>query len=225
MCRFGFLLYIIPSLFLHAQVKEKVKIDRRLADTSAPYIFALDNLPRRHVTTVNLAALFALNGHFTYEWRALNFLGFKLQAMGGRFRQLSTMPLLPYRVRSYLVGTSADLVFYPLKKAPRGLYFTVGGGYRWYDSDIPYLALIAPDMYFVAHGFKSFHLISASTGVGWQFIAGNWFVINPYMGLSLNKQDGVRIRGKVSDYVKDFTVPGTSLLAFRFGLFLGLAFK
>jgi hypothetical protein len=205
------------------QNKEKPKIDRRLRDTSARYIFPLDNLPRRHTTGLNILGLFAQNAHAFYEWRALPILGLRQQVMIGRFREPSSDPEIPFKVRAFVVGGGTELAIYPFRKAPRGSYLAAGGTYRWYNAEI-LLPNTSPATGFFT-GRKKLHLLSASVVAGWQFIAGNWFVMNPFLGAAWNFSLLHAAEGSDQEAVRQARIAGTGPVSFRFGLILGLAFK
>lgn len=208
---------------LWCQRKEKVKIDRSLRDTSAQYIFPLDNLPRRHTTGLNILGLFAQNAHIFYEWRALPFLGIRQQVMVGRFREPSSDPAIPFTIRSFVAGGGSELVVYPFRKAPRGPYLGVGGSYRWYRAEI--LLPLEPPGEGYDEGRKKLHLLSASLIAGWQFIAGNWFVINPFAGVARNFPYIYEVSGANPEAIRNTRIAGTGTFSVRFGLNVGLAFK
>lgn len=221
------LLTVGLSIFIaqpaRCQKKEKIKIDRRLRDTSARYVFPLDNLPRRHTTGLNILGLFAQNAHVFYEWRALPVVGLRQQVMIGRFREPSSDPDIPFKVRAFVLGGGTELAIYPYRKAPRGPYLALGGTYRWYNAEI--LIPAAPPATGYSSGRKKLHLLSASVLCGWQFIAGNWFVINPYLGAGLNYPILQAIEGTDQEAVRRTRIAGTGQISARFGLILGLAFK
>lgn len=213
-----------PSLLL-AQKKDKIKIDRSLRDTSARYVFHLDNLPRRHVVGFNILALFARNAHVFYEWRARSFLGLRQQVIAGRFSQPSPRTEVPYKVQSTLLGYGLELVFYPLNRAPRGPYLAFGGSYRWFNARIPVITDDPSPESSLPLVRKKISMFSTSVVAGWQFIAGNWFVVNPFSGAALNFPFTYFQEIPVPDYQDQVRVPGTAPVTVRFGLLLGLAIK
>lgn len=208
---------------LWSQKKEKVKIDRRLRDTSARYIFPLDNLPRRHTTGLNLLGLFAQNAHIFYEWKSFPSLGLRQQVLIGRFREPASDPEIPFKIRAFVAGGGTELVLYPFGKAPRGPYLAAGGSYRWYDAEIS-IPNAAPATGYTT-GRKKLHLLSVSAVTGWQFIAGNWFVINPFVGAARNFSFLHIVSGAYEEAVRQARIAGTGQISVRFGLIVGLAFK
>lgn len=218
-------LWVGMVLPLWAQKPPKPKIDRRLRDTSAKYIFPLENQPLRHVIGMNIIGLFARNAHLFYEWKALPQLSLRQQAMAGRVRQPADESSLPFRVRTLILGYGLEAVVYPWGKAPRGPWFSLGGTYRWYAAEVPYRFFHPNGQSEVRSGRHKMHLWSAMCLVGVQFIAGNWFVITPYTGAAYNWGKSVSLVAPDPELVAAVRLPGTAPWTLRGGIILGLAFK
>ncbi|MCX7767672.1 MAG: hypothetical protein N2110_01435 [Flavobacteriales bacterium] len=208
-----------------AQKTPKPKIDRRLRDTSVKYIFPLENQPRRHVIGLNIFGLFARNAHLFYEWKILSRLSVRQQAMAGRVRQPADDPSLPFRVRTLILGYGIEAIGYPWGKAPRGPWLSLGGTYRWYAAEVPYQAPLPGGQSEVRYAQHKMHLWSAMGLVGFQFIAGNWFVVAPYAGAAYNRSNTVTLVALDPELAEGVRLPGTAPWTIRGGIILGLAFK
>lgn len=208
--RFLIGLFILPALAF-AQKKSKDGIERNLRDTSAKFHYSWDKKPIRHVIHWNPASTFVLTGVLGYEVKVHKRASLLLRGLYGSYSVNSTsftQACAFLEPRVYVLGT-----------APRGLYVSPYLRYRWFKAnDIVTINGITNTQTMKAH--------SASIGVtiGWQWILGNWFMVNPYVGGAWNYHS---VQSTTPNYTDRFYLSslGFTPVTFRWGVCMGLGFK
>jgi hypothetical protein len=203
-------LILFPAL-IFAQKKSKNGIERNLRDTSAKFNYSWDKKPIRHVIHWNPASTFVLTGVLGYEIKVHKRASILVRGLYGSYSLNSTS----FRQACAFVEPR----IYVLATAPRGLYVSPYLRYRWFEAtDIVTINGITNAQTMKANSY------SVGLTLGWQWILGNWFMVNPYIGGAWNYHN---IQSSTPNYNDRFYLSslGFTPVSFRWGVCLGLAFK
>jgi hypothetical protein len=212
----------VGGLNLFAQGRKPAQ--RPPKDTLVKSIFKWEKEPRKNMIQWNFLSTFVLAGNFSYERILSKHVGLLIGGYAGKYTLSSRSDSLPFDAQIFGTGGTLEIKLYPLGSAGRGFYLSPYSSFRFFKLNSPYI--ISPPGAEYTYGAKkaeSFNL-SAGVTVGYRWILGNWFIINPYLGAGYNvSRFHFFEEAQKADFNTRFIFTGPYEI--RFGLNLGIALK
>lgn len=221
-------LVLMPFLLFSQQdikAPKQERLKRMEEDSIDKKAFICDKEPRKNIVQWNFLSTFVLAGNFSYERVISKHTAILVGGYAGKYTLSSPGGILPYDTDIFATGGYLELKVFPLGKSPRGPYVAPYGLFRFFKLKAPILTGTAPDgeYTFGARRAESFNLSTGLT-LGYRWILGNWFVVNPYLGAGYNiPRFHYFDEAEFGDFntnlifVKNYEI--------RFGLNLGIALK
>ncbi len=213
----GFGLAFLPTVWAQ-------KGQKPLRDSLNNAIFRWEREPRKNMIQWNFISTFVLAANFSYERTLSRHTGILIGGYTGRYTLTSRTDSLPFDTEIFGSGGYLEFKVYPEGKGSRGFYLAPYSSFRFYKLKSPFIT--SPPGTPITYGARkaeSFNLAGGLT-VGYRWILGNWFVVNPYFGAGYN-HSRFHFFGEAqkSDFNTRLIFVGPYEI--RFGLNLGVALK
>jgi outer membrane autotransporter protein len=194
-CVFFGLMLIAGGFNLFAQGGKDRR--RQTKDTLDKSVFKWEKEPRKNMIQWNFLSTFVLAANFSYERTFSKYAGILVGGFAGK---------------------------YPLGGGGRCLYVSPYSSFRFFKLNSPYITSPPGAEYtYGANKAESFNL-SIGLSLGYRWILGNWFIINPYLGAGYNVSRFHFFEdAQKNDFNTRFIFAGPYEV--RFGLNLGVALK
>lgn len=218
---FGLLVFLSGSYLFGQNRNSK---ERQTKDSLQKSIFKWEKEPRKNLIQWNFLSTFVLAANFSYERNLSNHIGLLIGGYAGRYTLTSRSDSLPFDTQLFGTGGTLEIKVYPLGTGGRGFYLSPYSSFRFFKLNSPYIT--SPPGTEYSYGTKKAESFNLSAGVtlGYRWILGNWFIINPYLGAGYNvSRFHLFEDAQKTDFNTRFIFTGPYEI--RFGLNLGVALK
>jgi hypothetical protein len=221
-CVFFGLMLIAGGFNLFAQGGKDRR--RQTKDTLDKSVFKWEKEPRKNMIQWNFLSTFVLAANFSYERTFSKYAGILVGGFAGKYTLTSRSDSLPFDTQIFGTGGTLEIKLYPLGGGGRGLYVSPYSSFRFFKLNSPYITSPPGAEYtYGANKAESFNL-SIGLSLGYRWILGNWFIINPYLGAGYNVSRFHFFEdAQKNDFNTRFIFAGPYEV--RFGLNLGVALK
>jgi hypothetical protein len=197
---------------------------RQIKDTLDNAVFKWEKEPRKNMIQWNFLSTFVLAANFSYERTLSKYTGILIGGYAGRYTLTSRSDSLPFDTQVFGAGGSLEVKLYPLGGGGRGFYLAPYSSFRFFKLNSPFVT--SPPGAEYTYGAKKAESYNLSGGItlGYRWILGNWFIINPYLGGGYNvSRFHFFEEAQKTDFNTRFIFTGPYEI--RFGLNLGVALK
>lgn len=208
---FVVLTLLLSASFVHSQEADSLKKSRK-KPKEKPYNFLWDKEPRKHLLKINIPSAFAQVGNLSYEVIIKKRVGIQIGGLAGSY--------FISRTENKLYGGMFETKVYFKNNAPRAFYASLNFRYRYLDSES--IEFLDDELYKIYN--LNVQSYSLGLNLGRQWVLGNWFAVNPFVGAVYNLHQF----NYGPDATKDkfnLTWLGLTPWTFRWGVQIGMAFK
>lgn len=185
--RFLIVLILLTAGFAKGFAQDSSAVMKKTKTPTKRYEFVWGREDRKNIIQWNFLSTFVLAVNFSYERSLSRHTSLLAGGYWGKYMLTSRGDSLPFDTDIVATGGYVEFKIFPFGKGPRGAYLAPYGAFRFFKLKSPYITSPPGQPY--TYGVKNAESFNLSGGltVGYRWILGNWFVVNPYFGAGYNE--------------------------------------